>query len=37
MLERAGFELEAAYGALGDEPFVAMRSQKLVMLARRRG
>jgi 2-polyprenyl-3-methyl-5-hydroxy-6-metoxy-1,4-benzoquinol methylase len=36
MLERAGFELEAAYGALGDEPFVSLRSQKLVLLARRR-
>jgi SAM-dependent methyltransferase len=37
MLERAGFDLEAAYGALGDEPFVAMHSQKIVLLARRRG
>jgi SAM-dependent methyltransferase len=35
MLERAGFEVEAAYGALGDEPFAPMRSQKIVLLARR--
>jgi SAM-dependent methyltransferase len=37
MLERAGFDVEAAYGALGDEPFVAMRSPKIVLLGRRRG
>jgi SAM-dependent methyltransferase len=36
-LERAGFDVEAAYGALGDEPLVAMHSQKIVLLARRRG
>jgi len=36
LLERSGFEVEALYGALADEPYVAGRSSKMVLLARRR-
>ena len=35
MLEVAGFEVEAAYGALDDEPFVPTQSAKIVFLARK--
>ena len=34
-LEACGFELEAIYGALADEPFSPFRSNKIVMLVRR--
>jgi SAM-dependent methyltransferase len=37
MLELGGFEVEVAYGALADEPFVPMQSAKIVYLARKRG